>query len=303
MATATVAAPVQQAQPAPDLTGTACPIDFGRYPIDDLDSPAGRRLIAQARTTLADSGCLVLRDFVTTEGLAGLRAQGRALSHTAHVDKRYTNPYSSDDDPSLPEDDPRRRFMERTNGFVGGDLIEPGSAARALYHHKGFQRFVAAAVGKPALYEYADPLADLVFNVLRPGCTHPWHFDNNDFIVSMLTQAPEGGGAFEYCPGLRAAADENYDGVRGVLDGDRGPVRTLNLRPGDLQIFFGRNALHRVTQVEGERERHTLIFAYTEQPGVIAGKARTKLLFGRTHPAHDAAEAAGRTTPASGRAN
>lgn len=281
-----------------DRKPAACPIDLDRYPIEDLDGAAGKALVAEARAALADKGCLVLRDFVTAEGLADLQAEGRSLSHAAHVDKRYTNPYGGNDDASLPADDPRRHFMERTNGFVGGDLIEPGTAARALYRHPGFQRFVASAVGMTEIHEYADPLADLVFNVLRPGATHPWHFDNNDFIVSMLTQAPEDGGTFEYCPGLRSAEDENYAGVAEVLNGARGPVRTLDLKPGDLQIFFGRNSLHRVTPVKGGRERHTLIFAYADRPGMIAGAARTKLLFGRVHPDHDAAEAAGRSTAA-----
>ena len=123
---------------------------------------------------------------------------------------------------------------------------------------------LAAVVGAEQLYEYADPLAGLVINVLQPGCAHPWHFDNNDFIVTLMTQQPEAGGAFEYCPQLRSAEDQNYPGVEAVLDGERGPVETLDLRPGDLQIFFGRNSLHRVAEVEGGRERHTLILAYAE---------------------------------------
>jgi hypothetical protein len=280
----------------PQAAAPACPIDLDSYPVDRLDAPDGRRLVADARRRIAETGCLLLKDFVTPEGLAALRAQTRGLSPTAHVERRYTNPYSGSDDPALPEDHPRRRFMERTNGFVGGDLIAPGSAARQLYHHRGFQRFVAKVVGVEGLYEYADPLAGLVVNVLRPGCTHPWHFDNTDFVVSLMTQQPEAGGAFEYCPGLRSAEDQNYAGVQSVLDGARAPVRTLDLRPGDLQIFFGRNALHRVAPVEGGRERHTLILGYTQKPDVIGDPERTKLLFGRTTAAH--AEAAARATRA-----
>ena len=82
---------------------------------------------------------------------------------------------------------------------------------------------------------------------------HPWHFDTNEFTVSMLTQAAEGGGVFEYCPNIRSAAAENFDDVRAVLAG-RGEhlVRRLTLRPGDLQLFQGRYSLHRVSTVRGE---------------------------------------------------
>jgi hypothetical protein len=269
-----------------------CPVDLARYPVDRLDAPAGHALIAEARARIAETGCLVLRDFVRPEGLAALQAEGRRVSGQAHFEVRRTNPYGSGpdaDDPALPAGHPRRRFLERSNGFVGGDRIAPGTAARALYHHAGFQRFVAAVVGVDRLHEYADPLAGLVVNVLRPGCTHPWHFDNTDFVVSLMTQAPDAGGHFDYCPGLRSAEDENEAGVAAVLDGERAAVRRLTLRPGDLQIFFGRNALHRVAPVEGGRERHTLILGYTRQPGVVGDPARTRALFGRVTDAHLAA--------------
>jgi hypothetical protein len=291
---------------APDSTAMAesrqkvCPIDFARYPVDRLESPAGDRLIAEARAGLAETGCLLLKDFVTPDGLAALAQQTRALAPLAHGERRFTNPYSSADAPDLPASHPRRRFQERTNGFVAGDLIEPGSAARALYHHKGFQDFVARVVGVEALCEYADPLAGIVINVLKPGCTHPWHFDNNDFIVSLMTQRSEAGGAFEYCPGLRSATHENYSAVTAVLDGDRHPVHQLDLCPGDLQIFFGRNALHRVSPVEGAQQRHTLILAYSEEPGVIGDPERTRLLFGRATAAHDDAARSGTSRPAHG---
>lgn len=273
-------------------------VDLARYPVDRPDSEAGRALVAEARRALAEDGCAVLKGFVRPDALARMTEETLALSPEAHFNRTRTNPYSSGDDPSLPEGDPRRVFMERTNGFVAGDRIGPETALRRLYHDPAVQGFVAAAMGVDRLYEYADPFAGLVVNVLRPGCQHPWHFDNNDFIVSLCTRTPAAGGTFEYCPRLRTADDENYAGVGAVLAGDRTPVKMLDLRPGDLQIFYGRNSLHRVTRIEGDRERHTLILGYTEQPGVIAGAERTRRLFGRVAQAHLDADAAGRAVEA-----
>ena len=47
----------------------------------------------------------------------------------------------------------------------------------------------------------------------------------------MLTQEPDGGGVFEYCPNIRSARAENLDAVRAVLDG-RGEPRRLTAPAG-----------------------------------------------------------------------
>jgi hypothetical protein len=68
-------------------------------------------------------------------------------------------------------------------------------------------------------------------------------------------------------------------------------VHTLDLRPGDLQIFRGRHSLHQVSRVPANsRPRHAAIFAYTEEAGVIGRLARTQQLFGRVLQAHVNAE-------------
>jgi hypothetical protein len=119
---------------------------------------------------------------------------------------------------------------------------------------------------------------------------HPWHFDTNEFVASILTQSPEGGGVFEYCPNIRTTREENFPAVRGVLEGRRDDlVRRLTIRPGDLQLFRGRFSLHRVTTVRGSRARHSAIFSYCERPGVVGSVARTRQLFGRLEPVHLAA--------------
>ena len=126
----------------------------------------------------------------------------------------------------------------------------------------------------------------LTLNVIAPGRAHPWHFDTNEFTVSMLTQEADGGGVFEYCPNIRSATAENFDHVRAVLAGESGLVRRLGLRPGDLQLFLGRFSLHRVSTVDGKIARHSAIFAYSERPGVIGSPERTRQLFGRVLPEH-----------------
>lgn len=267
-------------------------IDTGDYPLADRDSDAYRQLVRRCRDQLAETGCVVLPGFARPEAVEMMKAESERLGPKAHFNDTYTNPYNSCDDPSLPADHPKRLFQDRSNGFVAGDLIDGNTAIRGLYHNADFQAFLADVLAVEEIHEYADPLAGLVINVLRPGCQHPWHFDTNEFIVSMMTKEPEAGGVFEYCPGIRSPRAENFDQVRDVVQGDRSVVHSLALKPGDLQIFFGRYSLHRVTRPQGNEERHTLILGYAKEPDMIGKAERTKKLFGRLADVHRAQETA-----------
>ncbi|MFE4216105.1 arpA protein [Streptomyces sp. NPDC056844] len=266
-------------------------VDTDHYPLSDPGHTETRAVVARARRELAEVGCTVLPDFIRPSLQEVLRQECAALAPDAYFDVETVNVYNIDVDADLPEDHPGRRTFERGNAFVARDRIPSDTLIGRLYAHASFQRFVADCFALPRLYELADPLSGLVLNVVRPGMEHPWHFDTNEYTVSMLTQEAREGGSFEYCPNIRSAEDERFDDVRGVLDGTgtRQPER-LPLRPGDLQLFKGRYSLHRVSPVRGDRARHSAIFAYSERPGVIGSVSRTRQLFGRVLPEHLAAE-------------
>ncbi len=261
-------------------------VDTDRYPLTDPDRPAWRETVGRTRAELAEAGCSVLTDFIRPELHEVLREECAVLEPHAYTKIEKVNAYNTAIDEPLPADHPGRTIMERGNAFVARDDIPASSIISRLYTSPLFRRFIADCFGLPELHELADPLSGLTLNVIAPGRAHPWHFDTNTHTVSMLTQAADDGGIFEYCPGIRSAADENFAAVRSVLAGEDRLVRRLDLRPGDLQLFKGRFALHRVSTVEGAVARHSAIFAYSERPGVIGSAERTRQLFGRVLPAH-----------------
>ncbi|GAA3173388.1 MULTISPECIES: arpA protein [Streptomyces] len=265
-------------------------VDTDRYPLADPDAPAARAVVDRARRELRTHGCTVLADFLRPPQRDALREECADLAPRAHFATETVNVYNIATDTPLPDGHPGRRTFRRGNAFVPRDRIPADALISRLHTDPDFQRFLATCFGLPRLHPLADPLAGLVLNVVEPGMDHPWHFDTNEFTVSMLTQEATDGGDFEYCPGIRSADDERFDDVRAVLDGHGGHlVHRLPLRPGDLQLFRGRYALHRVSPVRGTRARHSAIFAYSERPGVIGSVARTRQLFGRVLPAHLAA--------------
>ena len=265
-------------------------VDLDRYPLHDPGSPRWREVVAGVREQLATVGCSVLEDFVRPDLRPLLQQQGDAVAPRAYYDVETVNVYNTDPDPSLPDDHPARATMERGNAFVARDELPEDYVVQQLYTSPSFQQLVAACFGLPELHVLGDPLSGLTVNVVTPGRSHPWHFDTNEYTVSMVTRAPEAGGGFEYCPNIRSASDEHLDDVRDVLAGGRSLVRRLELRPGDLQLFMGRYSLHRVTPVEGATARHSAIFAYSERPGVVGSVARTRQLFGRVTEVHTAAQ-------------
>jgi hypothetical protein len=265
-------------------------VDIEAYPLLHEGTTAWVRCVERIRCELAVVDCSVLSGFISLHRLADLTAEGRAVAPLAWSRIEAVNAYNMAVDQDLPEWHPSRIPLERGNAFVARDQIPQNFLISQLFHNPPFQRFVAACFGMKRIFELADPLSGLCLNVLKAGREHPWHFDTNEFTVSLLTQKPKSGGVFEYCPNIRSPENENYSTVRDVLAGRGGQlVRRLVLEAGDLLLFRGRYSLHRVTSVEGQTERHSAILAYTKEPGVIGSPERTRQLFGRILPVHLAA--------------
>ena len=263
-------------------------IDLGRYPIDCVGSHAYDRLIGDLRRELDQDGCAVLPGFVHASGVTQLLQEADAVAENAHRSFSRTNAYFTKDNPQFDQQHPLRRFYDRSNAFVPADNFPDTGPLRRIYEFDGFLPFIRDALDEPEdrFFRYDDPLADVIVNVVEEGQGFPWHFDTNNYTVTLAIQNGEAGGAFEYAPNLRSSEDENFASVASVLDGNRALVRTLELQPGDLQIFKGRYALHRVAPVKGARSRYVGIFSFVEAEGMCGGVERTKQLYGRVLPHH-----------------
>ncbi|MEM7073807.1 MAG: phytanoyl-CoA dioxygenase family protein [Pseudomonadota bacterium] len=259
-------------------------IDLDRYPIH-RDCTARDALIARVRADLARDGCAVIRNFLTAGAIGALTQEADSVAHLGHRSFNRTNAYFTKDDPDLPEDDPRRRFFDRSNTFIPADNFLKTGALRTIHDAPGFDRFVQDCVQEDRFFRYADPLADVIVNMAEAGNGFPWHFDTNNFTVTLAIQNACAGGAFEYAPAIRQGG-ENFDEVTRVLDGTSEKVTVLELCPGDLQLFRGRYSLHRVAPLKGARRRYVAIFSYVEEPGMVGAPERTKQLYGRVLPIH-----------------
>jgi hypothetical protein len=260
--------------------------------------PTGRRspgfgarrdaVLNDVRRALGARGCAVLKGFLRPEGVAAAVAEAHGVADRGHRSYSRTNPYFTAEDPSLRETDPRRRFFDRSNAFVPADNFKPDGALRTVFDSDGFDEFIRECLQEPRdrFFRYADPLADVIVNAATEGNGFPWHFDTNNFTVTLALQNAERGGEFEYAPMIRDSRNENFDEVSKVLDGTSDKVVSLRLEPGDLQLFKGRYSLHRVAPLQGPTPRYVAIFSYVEAPGMVGSVERVRQLYGRTLPIH-----------------
>lgn len=197
--------------------------------------------------------------------------------------ERRHNIYFTDRIDGLEEDHPALARFETSNLTLCADQIV-GSALLALYEWPEFAAFLAATMDKTKLCVMEDPLARVNVMSYGEGQALNWHFDRSEFTTTLLLQAPEAGGAFEYRTNLRGPDDPNYEGVAALLEGRDPERKSLALKAGTLNVFRGLNTAHRVSQVKGGTPRMIAVFSYFEQPGVAFSAEERLGFYGRAAP-------------------
>ncbi len=176
---------------------------------------------------------------------------------------------------------PRNRAQVSDKGCLADDLIPRQAALRALYDWPPLRAFIAALQGVPALYPYADPLGSLNINVFAVGQQLGWHFDNADFVTTLMIRPAETGGVYQYVPGLRGPEDDDFAALAKVLDGAGEAPRVLDMAAGALVLFRGRTALHRVTPVAAGPPRLLAVLSYDPEPGKMLTEHTRRIFYGR----------------------
>jgi hypothetical protein len=256
-------------------------LDLDRYPLDREGSPEWHRLVDASKAALAANGMFNLEAFlrpgVAERAVAEVRP---VMDANSHVHKRMHNIYFKPSIPELAPDHPALRKVETISHTVCADQIA-NSTVLSIYEYEPLVRFLAATMDKPNLYVMQDPLARANVMGYRAGEALNWHFDRSEFTTTLLLQAPEIGGDFEYRTDLRSDSDPNYDGVAKLLEGRDPEAKILRIKAGTLNVFRGKNTAHRVTTVEGNRERMIAVFSYYERPGVMFSAEERVGFYGR----------------------
>ncbi|MEX0318407.1 MAG: 2OG-Fe(II) oxygenase [Ruegeria sp.] len=255
-------------------------LDLDRFPLHRPHTPDWQALVDRCRADLAAEGMFNL-DGLMRPGIAAQAVAETAprFAADAFLHERTHNIYFKPVE-GLPPDHPALRQFQTSNRTLCADQIA-GSALLRLYEWPQFATFLAATMDKPELHVMEDPLACVNVMSYREGQALNWHFDRSEFTTTLLLQAPDQGGGFEYRTDLRSDGDPNYDGVARLLRGEDPESKVITLSPGTLNVFKGKNTAHRVTPVKGARERVIAVFSYYERPGVTFSDAERLGFYGR----------------------
>ena len=261
-------------------------IDLEKYPVHDPSCSKYKELVDYTRKQLNDDGCCVLPNFIKPDSIRRMKNEiDKNLSKIYFTNDKH-NPYFTKEDITLDENHPKRIFSVRQSGYLNSDDLEKDSELNKFYDLEEMLKFSSDSLEVSPLYKWADPLGKNPYSVMYNNHYFPWHFDGNEFTLSILIQKAEKGGFFEYAPDIRNKDNENFEEVTKVLKGDRTRVKSLDLRPGDLQIFKGRFSMHRVTKIEGKTSRYIALPCYVKDPLKINKPVHSKQVYGKALPIH-----------------
>jgi hypothetical protein len=243
-------------------------------------------LVHDCRQDLEKWGCAHIPNFITSSAVQKMRDEAFRLIGSSRRAHKFVNAYLTEDDPTLPKDHPKRFFEERTSSFINSDLLDRDSILRQIYDSDVMVHFVSDCLNVGPIYRWAEPLGRNPYSVMHDGDYFPWHFDGNDFTVSILVNESIDGGDFEYAPDIRTPKNENFEDVKSVLHGQRDKVKVLSLKTGDIQIFKGRYSLHRVTVTKGKEPRIIALPTYVTNPYLVNRPHHAEAFYGRSMPIH-----------------
>lgn len=251
-------------------------IDLEQYPLQNL------RFRSECKHKLEEKGVLVLPGFLKPDAITCIQKQGKEKQHLAYYAVNKHNIYLCPSDPQYSDEHPRNRQVSSSKGCITTDQIPSSSLLNTVYDNSDFRDFLCKVLNENSLYEYADNMSSINLHYASKGQELGWHYDNSSFAITLMIQTPEKGGVFEYVKDARNAdlGEMNYALSEKILDGQV-VTKALQMEAGSLVLFRGRNSIHRVTPVLGDRTRMLVVLAYNTEPNVSLSESARMTFYGR----------------------
>ncbi len=263
-------------------------VNLTRYPIENLDGE-GATMLARCRYALQRSAMCYLPGFLTNRALTLLQAEVMSVRQRAFRNTAPRPPYAWRDPTRFPKDHPVAQRLPQSLGSVTRNHFDANGALISSFEQPAITEFVRRCLGFDSLYPVECPYLSVNVKVMVRGDQHAWHFDQNDGVVSLLIQAAEEGGDFEYVPYIRDEEDENYAAVDALFAGETEGIVRPPLEAGTFCLFKGRRSIHRVSEITRDNPpRLMALFSYDHKPGMTYPNQTLQAVLGENFDAHTA---------------
>ena len=238
--------------------------------------------IKDCNAKLMDDSILQLDDFLTKKALLNIQKEAINLKKNAFYCSQKHTILLNKKKSKIPNNDPCNIEVISDKGCVPHDLIPKNSFLNILYKSKEFKNFIIKILEIKRIYPYKDNLSSINYNYYEKKQQLGWHFDNASFAITLMIQSPDSGGVFQYTNKGRDY-ENNYIDKKYILNVIKGKnkVEKLNVKPGTLILFYGRNYLHRVTPVKSNKPRILVTLNYNLEKGIKLSENARRTFFGR----------------------
>ncbi len=245
-------------------------VDLEQYPIHDISGARAQELIKNCQEALRKDALCLLPGFLKADARQEMAREISAIESQARPNKYPATAYGWKNNRGFPDSHPRRMLHERDVGILTTEQLDQHGPCLELFQFDEMTEFIRHLLGLDSLYRWACPTLGVMINVMRQDQCFGWHFDANEWAVSLMIEEAAEGGTFDYAPLIRDEKDENYARIQGVFTGTDAP-RSIKIPAGTFTLFMGRRSLHRVARVgKTDRARVTLLYSYDRKPDMVS---------------------------------
>ena len=218
---------------------------------------------------LKKESVLQLDNFLTNDALSLLQNEAKILHEKAYYCCQFHTILLNKKNKEVSNKDPCNIEVKSDKGCVPHDLIPHESFLNQIYKSNDFRKFIKKVLGVKNIYPYKDNLSSINYNYYEKSQQLGWHFDNASFAITLMIDSPDKGGSFQYITKGRDYENNfmDKDFITKVIEGKE-CVNELQVKPGSLILFYGRNYLHRVTPVLSNKGRVLVTLNYNLEKGI-----------------------------------
>ena len=179
-------------------------LNYSTYPIADPNSFQLQEVIECARSELKTNGIALLPNFMKPEAILETINDAKEVMQKAYRGISNHNVYLEEcDEEGLDGDHPKMIALRSSKTCITDDQINAKSPLKQLYLSPEMTAFIGLLLEKEVLYRTADFLGAFNIQFYESHDQLNWHFDRAEFAVTLLLQAPQSGGNFQYIPSTR----------------------------------------------------------------------------------------------------